>query len=43
VSGAHLKIADHGWHDVRSLTPLLPVSRVLGKVSLEVLKVEAGE
>ena len=40
VSAAHIKIADHSWHDTRSLTPFLPVSRILGKVNIEVLKVE---
>jgi hypothetical protein len=39
VSAAHVKIADHGWHDTRSLTPFLPVARVIGKVSVEVVKV----
>jgi transglutaminase-like putative cysteine protease len=41
VDAAHVKVADHSWHDVRSLTPLLPVARVLGKMSIEV--VSAGE
>jgi transglutaminase-like putative cysteine protease len=40
VSAAHVKVADHSWHDVKSLTPLLPVSRLLGKMSVEVLRVE---
>ena len=39
VSACHLKIADHGWHDTPSLTPFLPVARVLGKASVEVLRV----
>jgi transglutaminase-like putative cysteine protease len=39
VGAAHLKIADQSWHDERSLTPLLPVVRVLGKLSIEVLQV----
>jgi transglutaminase-like putative cysteine protease len=43
VSAAHVKIADHSWHDTRSLTPLLPVSRVLGKVAIEVVSTEAGD
>jgi hypothetical protein len=42
VSAAHLKIADAGWNDVQSLTPLLPVGRILGKVRVEVVRVEAG-
>lgn len=40
VSAAHLKIADHSWYDTQSLTPLLPVSRVLGKIGVTVLRVE---
>jgi transglutaminase-like putative cysteine protease len=43
VGAGHLKVADHSWHDTRSLTPLLPVNRVLGKVSVTVLRVEGGE
>ncbi len=40
VGAAHLKVADHSWHDVESLTPLLPVSRILGKTNIEVVSVE---
>jgi transglutaminase-like putative cysteine protease len=40
VSAAHLKISDHSWKDVQSLTPLLPVYRILGKIRIEVLRVE---
>jgi hypothetical protein len=40
VSAAHLKITDHSWQDALSLTPLLPVSRVLGKIHVDVLRVE---
>ena len=29
VGPGHLKITDQSWHDTRSLTPLLPVLRVL--------------
>lgn len=39
VGAAHIKIADHSWHDTQSLTPLLPVNRVLGKLSIEVVSV----
>jgi hypothetical protein len=42
VSAAHLKIADASWHDAESLTPLLPVGRILGKVRVEVLRVEGA-
>jgi transglutaminase-like putative cysteine protease len=37
VGATHLKITDHSWHDTRAMTPLLPVLRVLGKVSIEVV------
>ena len=40
VGAAHLKISDQSWHEERSLTPLLPVVRVLGKLDIEVLRVE---
>src|SRR5207253_7417341 len=36
IGGAHIKISDHSWSDTQSLTPMLPVTRVLGKVTLEV-------
>jgi hypothetical protein len=34
VSAAHIKISDHSWHDTASLTPLLPVSRILRKTTI---------
>lgn len=40
VSAAHVKISDHSWHDTPSLTPLLPVSRVLGKMTIRVVSGE---
>jgi transglutaminase-like putative cysteine protease len=43
VDAVHLKVSDHSWQDVQSLTPLLPVARVLGKISVEVLRVEGSE
>ena len=43
VGADHLKVADHSWHGVESLTPLLPVNRILGKTTIEVLSVESGE
>jgi transglutaminase-like putative cysteine protease len=39
VSAAHVKISDHSWSGTESLTPLLPVSRVLGKLRVEVIAV----
>jgi transglutaminase-like putative cysteine protease len=43
VSAAHVKIADHSWHDAQSLTPLLPANRVLGKIALRVVSVDTAE
>jgi hypothetical protein len=43
VSAAHVKIADHSWHDTPSLTPLLPANRILGKMTIRVLRVEGEE
>jgi hypothetical protein len=40
VSATHLKVTQHSWHEVQSLTPLLPVSRVTGRLKVEVVKVE---
>ena len=40
VGAAHIKITDHSWHKTESLTPLLPVVRVLDKLTIEVLKAE---
>ena len=42
VGATHLKITDHSWHEVRSLTPMLPLLRVLGKIAIEVVRVENG-
>lgn len=43
VGATHVKVADHSWHDTQSLTPFLPLSRILGKVAVEVVRVEAGD
>ena len=40
IGATHLKISDQSWHEERSLTPLLPVLRVLDKLSIEVVGVE---
>ena len=40
VGPTHVKIADHSWHNTESLTPMLPVLRVLGKMAIEVIRVE---
>ena len=41
VGATHLKISDHSWHDIQSLTPLLPVYRVLGKLEIQVVRVQS--
>jgi transglutaminase-like putative cysteine protease len=41
VGATHVKIADHSWYKTASLTPLLPVGRVLGKMKVEVVRVKA--
>jgi transglutaminase-like putative cysteine protease len=43
VGATHVKVADHSWHETQSLTPFLPLSRILGKVAVEVVRVEAGD
>jgi len=43
VDAVHIKITDHSWKDTQSLTPLLPVNRVLGKLRVEVVRVEEGD
>jgi transglutaminase-like putative cysteine protease len=43
VDAAHIKITDHSWKETQSLTPLLPVQRVLGKLRVEVVAVEEGD
>jgi transglutaminase-like putative cysteine protease len=40
VGPTHVKVTEHSWHEVQSLTPLLPLNRVLGKVAVEVVRVE---
>jgi transglutaminase-like putative cysteine protease len=40
VGATHLKIDAQSWHDTRTLTPLFPVVRVLGRISIEVLAVQ---
>jgi Transglutaminase-like superfamily len=41
VGPAHLKICDHSWHDMRAMTPLLPIMRVmLGEPTAEVVEVK---
>jgi hypothetical protein len=40
VGAGHLKITDHSWRDIQTLAPLLPVTRVLGKIQVEVVSVK---
>jgi hypothetical protein len=41
VGPCHVKITDHSWHEVRSMTPLLPVMRVMmAKPRMEVIEVK---
>ena len=40
VGAAHLKITDHSWYDERTMTPIFPVIRVVGRISIEVLSAE---
>ncbi len=40
VGAGHLTVADHSWHDTQTLAPLLPVTRVLGKVRVSVASVK---
>jgi transglutaminase-like putative cysteine protease len=42
VGAGHLKVTDHSWHNTASLTPLLPLYRVLGKAAVEVIRFEPG-
>lgn len=43
VGATHLKIADHSWADTRSLTPLLPAMRIVGKAAVAVVRTSPGE
>ncbi len=40
VGPGHLKVNDHSWADTQSLAPLLPVTRVMGRLTVEVVGVE---
>jgi hypothetical protein len=42
VDACHVKIADHSWAATRSLTPLLPADRVLGKMHADVVSVDGS-
>jgi transglutaminase-like putative cysteine protease len=40
VGATHIKVLDHSWHDVHSMTPLLPLLRIVGKATIEVVSVQ---
>ncbi len=40
IAGGHVKVIDAHWNDMDSFLPLLPVSRLLGKLKMDVLSVE---
>ena len=40
VGAGHIKVTDHSWHNTQSLTPLLPVTRMLGKLAVEVEEID---
>lgn len=42
VGATHLKISDQSWHDTRTMTPLFPVVRVLGRITIDVASVEGS-
>jgi len=43
VGATHIKIAANSWHNEQSLTPLLDIWAVMGKLSIEVISVDEGE
>ena len=43
VGPGHLKVADATWNDTQTLAPLLPVTRVMGRLAVQVLRVESGD
>ncbi len=40
IGVGHLKVTDHSWDGVTSLTPLLPLQRVIGKAAVEIVAVD---
>jgi hypothetical protein len=43
VSATHLKITDTSWQDEQSFKPLLPVMKVLGKLTIQVVRTSDGD
>lgn len=40
IAGGHVKVLDAHWNDTDSFLPLLPVTKLLGKLKMDVLSVE---
>ena len=40
VGATHLKISDQSWHETYDQSPLLPIFRILGKLSIEVIRID---
>ena len=40
IGPAHLKVVDASWHNTQTLAPILPVTRISGRLAIEVVKVE---
>lgn len=40
VGAVHLKVSDQSWHEERTMAPLLPVVRLLGRLSIQVISTE---
>ena len=40
VGATHLKVNDSSWHDERTMTPIFPLIRIVGQLSIDVLSRE---
>ncbi len=40
IGPGHLKVVDASWHNTQTLAPILPVTRVMGRLAIEVERVE---
>jgi hypothetical protein len=39
IGPAHIKVADHSWHQVATMTPLMPLMRVImGEATVEIVQ-----
>jgi hypothetical protein len=43
IGAMHIKITDSSWANTQSLSPLLPVLRVLGRLSIEIVSIDGAE